>query len=183
MDPPRRASAGRHAGRVSRRPALAVAALVTVAAGLAVRSAASAVDAGSGVASAVAEPVGDALYAVLVYAIVGVVAVRARPWVLAAVAWALSSAVEVAQLTGVPAAVVAVWEPARWVLGTTFDAPDLPAYAVGAALAALVDAGVARRRAAGTPRPGAGVPAPSGQRARETRASEPPPPAPRRSTR
>jgi len=166
VDPPRRASAGRHAGRVSRRPALAVAALVTVAAGLAVRSAAAAVDAGSGPASAVAEPVGDALYAVLVYALVGLVAVRARPWVLAAVAWALSSAVEVAQLTGLPAAVVAVWDPARWVLGTTFDAPDLLAYAAGAALAALADTAVTRR-----------------QRARETWASEPPPPAPRRSTR
>ncbi|MGW6130990.1 ribosomal maturation YjgA family protein [Cellulomonas sp. NPDC055163] len=153
---------------MSRRPALAVAAFLTVAAGLAVRSAA-AVDAGGGVASAVAEPVGDALYAVLVYALVGVVAVRARPWVLAVAAWALSSVVEVAQLTGLPAAVVALWDPARWVLGTTFDAPDLVAYAAGAALAALADGAVAR--AAGP------------QRARETWASEPPPPAARRSTR
>ncbi|WP_258724859.1 DUF2809 domain-containing protein [Cellulomonas sp. NS3] len=151
---------------MSRRPALAVAALATVATGLAVRSAAAAVDAGSGVASAVAEPVGDALYAVLVYALVGVVAVRARPWVLAVAAWGLASAVELAQLTGLPAAVVALWEPARWVLGTTFHAPDLAAYAVGAALAALLDTAVRRR-----------------QRVRETWASEPPPPAARRSTR
>ncbi|GEA87560.1 ribosomal maturation YjgA family protein [Cellulomonas cellasea] len=146
-----------------RRPALAVAALVTVAAGLAVRSAGSA-----GVLGAVSGPAGDALYAVLVYALVGVLAVRARPWVVAAAAWALSAAVETAQLTALPAAVVGLWEPARWVLGTTFHAPDLASYAVGAVLAALVDTAVTRRRR---------------QRARDTWASEPPPPAARRSTR
>ncbi|MBB2924410.1 DUF2809 domain-containing protein [Cellulomonas cellasea] len=172
-----------------RRPALAVAALVTVAAGLAVRSAGSA-----GVLGAVSGPAGDALYAVLVYVLVGVLAVRARPWVLAAAAWALSAAVETAQLTALPAAVVGLWEPARWVLGTTFHAPDLASYAVGAVLAALVDTAVTRRRAGrdhdrglasgGVPaRDGGAARTPPGQRARDTWASEPPPPAARRSTR
>jgi len=163
VDPSRAAPACRHAGRVRRRPALAVAALATVATGLAVRSAGSA-----GLPQSVSGPAGDALYAVLVYVLVGALAVRVRPWALAAVAWALSAAVELAQLTGVPAAVVALWDPARWVLGTTFHAPDLASYAVGAVLAALVDTAVARRRR---------------QRARDTWASEPAPPAARRSTR
>lgn len=130
---------------------------------------------------AVQGPVGDGLYAVLVYLLLALLAPRARPLVVGGVAWAACAAVELAQLTGVPAAVVGLWDPARWVLGTTFHAPDLAWYAAGAALAAVVDAAVARRRAAHRPHPGGGT-APEGQRAREAWASEPPP-DPRRSTR
>lgn len=121
--------------RPSRRPALALAALVTTASGLAVRTISS------GTASQLG---GDVLYAVLVYLLVVLVAVRLRPVVGAGVAWGLCAVVELAQLAGLSAAVVAVWEPARWVLGTTFGAPDLLVYAVGAAAAAAIDAACTR---------------------------------------
>ncbi len=95
-----------------------------------------------------ADPVGDALYAMFVYALLAVVAPRARTLVLAAVAVGLCTAVELAQLTGVPAAIVDAVPVARYALGTTFVATDLLAYAVGVALAAGVHA-ASRRRSAG----------------------------------
>lgn len=91
---------------------------------------------------------GDALYAVLVYVvIVGVAPGIAAPRA-AAIAFGICAAIELLQLTGLPAAIVDVVPVARYVLGTTFNAPDLLAYAVGVALAAGVDAQVGRRRAA-----------------------------------
>lgn len=99
---------------------------------------------GSGAASEVG---GDALYAGLVYVLVALVAPRARPTVVAAVAWGLCAAVETAQLVGFSAVVVDAWEPARWVLGTTFHAPDLLVYALGAVVAAALD--IAAHRTAG----------------------------------
>ncbi|NUU17172.1 DUF2809 domain-containing protein [Cellulomonas humilata] len=90
-----------------------------------------------------ADKAGDVLYAALVYALLVVVAPRARPWTVAAVAFGWCALVELAQLTGIPAAVVDAVPAARYVLGTTFAALDLVAYAVGAALAAFV-----RRRSA-----------------------------------
>lgn len=182
VEPARSAFAGRHADRVPRRPLLTLAAALTVAAGLGVRT--------LGGSGPMPEVAGDALYAVLVYllvALLGPVAVRARPVVLAVTAWGLCAVVELAQLTGLPAAAVAVWEPARWVLGTTFHAPDLLVYAVGAALAGLLDAAATGRASTGARRsdrePGRPQD-PSGrrQRARAEWASEPPPAA-RRSTR
>ena len=53
---------------------------------------------------------------------------------VAVVAFALCALVELAQLTGIPAAVVDAVPVARYALGTTFAAVDLLAYAVGAAL-------------------------------------------------
>jgi hypothetical protein len=85
-----------------------------------------------------ADPAGDILYAAFVYALVVVVAPRAGRWTVAAVALGLCSAVELAQLTGVPAAVVDAVPVARYALGTTFVALDLVAYAVGVVLAAFV---------------------------------------------
>ena len=96
-----------------------------------------------------ADPAGDALYAAFVYALLVVVAPRARPLVLAGVALVLCTAVELAQLTGVPAAVVDAVPVARYALGTTFVATDLLAYAVGVLLALAVHVsapiGVGRR--------------------------------------
>lgn len=86
----------------------------------------------------VADKVGDVLYAALVYVLLVVVAPRARPWTLAAVAFGVCVLVELAQLTGIPAAIVDVVPAARYVLGTTFVALDLVAYAVGVTLAAFV---------------------------------------------
>ncbi|WP_421735800.1 DUF2809 domain-containing protein [Cellulomonas sp.] len=85
-----------------------------------------------------ADKAGDALYAAFVYALLVVVAPHARRWTVAAVAFGVCALVELAQLTGIPAAVVDAVPAARYALGTTFVALDLVAYAVGAALAAFV---------------------------------------------
>lgn len=122
------------------RRALALTGLVVVAAGLATRVVGAALG-----LDAIAGPAGDALYAALGFVLVAFVRPAARGWVVAAVAWGLCAAIELAQLTGVPAQLTALWWPFRLVLGTTFHAPDLIAYAVGALLAAVVDAGLARR--------------------------------------
>ena len=101
-------------------------------------------------------PVGDALYAVLVYVLVLVVAPRVPVGRAAALAFGICAAIELLQLTGWPAAVVDVVPVARYVLGTTFHAPDLLAYAVGVAVAAGADVLVSRRRPLRSPRSGPG---------------------------
>ncbi|MFJ6180104.1 DUF2809 domain-containing protein [Streptomyces sp. NPDC092295] len=99
---------------------------------------------------------GDALYTVLVYTLVVLVAPRVRPLVAGGVALGFSWAVELLQLTGLPAELAARSVLARLVLGSTFNAPDLLWYAVGAVAAGLGHAGVTRwRRGPGSPR---GVP-------------------------
>ncbi|MFJ3701376.1 MULTISPECIES: DUF2809 domain-containing protein [Streptomyces] len=108
------------------RAAAAAAALLTVAAGLGVRSVAG---------GDVAKYAGDAFYTVLIHALVVLLVPRVRPPTAAAVALAFSWAVELAQLTGVPAELSRQSAVARLVLGSTFNAPDLFWYAVGAALA------------------------------------------------
>ncbi len=85
---------------------------------------------------------GGALYAALVYVLLGAVRPRWRPPVLAAATTGICAVVELAQLTGVPAQLVDAFDPARYVLGSTFAAHDLPAYAVGALLSGAIDAGL-----------------------------------------
>ncbi|MFS0703907.1 DUF2809 domain-containing protein [Cellulomonas sp. 179-A 9B4 NHS] len=97
--------------------------------------------------SLAADLAGGALYAALVHLLVLLAAPRVRWPVGAAVALGGCVAVELAQLTGAPAAVVAAWPPAAYVLGSTFVAGDLLAYAAGVAVVAAVD--VAGRRRAG----------------------------------
>ncbi|WP_203181876.1 DUF2809 domain-containing protein [Streptomyces pratensis] len=111
---------------VAVRATAAAAALVTVASGLGVRSAAE---------GDVAKYAGDALYTVLIHALVVLLLPRVRPSSAAGAALALSWAVELAQLTGVPAELARQSAVARLVLGSTFNAPDLFWYVVGAALA------------------------------------------------
>ncbi|MCX4414964.1 DUF2809 domain-containing protein [[Kitasatospora] papulosa] len=113
-------------GAAAIRAAAVAAALLTVAAGLGVRSAAG---------GDVAKYAGDALYTVLIHILVVVLVPRVRPATAAAVALAFSWAVELAQLTGVPAELSRQSTVARLVLGSTFNAPDLFWYAAGAALA------------------------------------------------
>ncbi|MEV1290474.1 DUF2809 domain-containing protein [Micromonospora sp. NPDC049679] len=113
------------------------AAAVTVAAGLGVRAVTE---------GAVAEYAGDALYTVLVYTLVVLVAPRIRPVTAACVALAISCGVELLQLTGVPAELSRRTVVARLVLGSTFNAPDLFWYAVGAAFGWLVHAAPRGRR-------------------------------------
>ncbi|MFE4061306.1 DUF2809 domain-containing protein [Streptomyces sp. NPDC059096] len=134
------------------------AAVLTVAAGLGLRST------GSG---DLAKYGGDALYTVLVYVLVVLAVPRVRPRTAAAVALAFSVAVELFQFTGVPAELAARSTVARLVLGSTFNVPDLLWYAVGAAAAWGVHAGCARalrRSVRDRPLPSAG------------RAAEPPVP-------
>jgi hypothetical protein len=107
---------------------------------------------------------GDALYAVLVFVLVALLAPRASSTVAGGVAFAICAAVELLQLTGVPAQLSATIPGVELVLGSTFQGTDLLAYAIGAGLAAAVDARL-RRRAAGSSRgglttPSGGAPAP-----------------------
>ncbi|MYQ42927.1 Protein of unknown function (DUF2809) [Streptomyces sp. LamerLS-316] len=118
---------------VAVRAAALAAALVTVAAGLGVRAA---------VSGDVAKYAGDALYTVLIHTLVVLLAPRVRPLTAAGTALAFSWAVELAQLTGVLADLARHSTVARLVLGSTFNAPDLLWYAVGAALAWAVHRGL-----------------------------------------
>lgn len=87
---------------------------------------------------AFAKYAGVALYTVLIYTLVLVIAPRIRPLIAGVLALAISWAVEFAQLTPVPAALSARSGLARLVFGSTFNPPDLFWYAVGAAFAAAV---------------------------------------------
>ncbi len=113
----------------------AVAACLTLCAGLGVRGA---------VDGDVAKYAGDALYTVLLCTLVVLLAPATRPWVAGGIALLVSWAVECAQLTGVPAELAARSVVARLVLGSTFNAPDLLWYAVGAGLFLLICAVVPR---------------------------------------
>ena len=98
--------------RRRRRSRLALAAVAVIAAGLAIRALGSV--AGLDV---IAKPAGDALYAVLIVVLIALVRPTTRTWVVAAVAWAVCAAIELAQLTGLPARLTEAWWPARLVLG------------------------------------------------------------------
>ncbi|MEU6387961.1 DUF2809 domain-containing protein [Streptomyces sp. NPDC046939] len=93
-------------------------AVVTVAAGLGIRA---------WTGGPFAKYAGDALYTVLVCAVVIMVAPRLRPVVVAGVGLGFSWAVELSQIVGIP-------EVLRPLLGATFNAPDLFWYVVGAGL-------------------------------------------------
>lgn len=96
-----------------------------------------------------ADLAGGLLYAILVALLLALLRPAARPVQVAVVGLGLCTLVELAQLTGVPAALVAVAPPLRFVLGTTFWAWDLAAYAAGATLAALL-LGALREQAGGS---------------------------------
>ena len=107
----------------------AAAAILTVAVGLAVHTYGDGWMAGY---------IGDALYTVMVYSLV--VTVRPAIGPAAAACWALgiSWAVEFLQLTDVPAQLSAAVPLVRLVVGTTYNALDLVAYVLGAAVTHLV---------------------------------------------
>ncbi|MFI6321175.1 DUF2809 domain-containing protein [Nonomuraea sp. NPDC050556] len=100
----------------------ALAALLTVGAGLGVRALLD---------GPFAKYAGDALYTVLIYLIIVFVGPKLRPLTAALLATAVSWAVEFAQLADLP-------EVVRPVLGSTFNPPDLFWYAVGAACIAVL---------------------------------------------
>ncbi|MFJ8542477.1 DUF2809 domain-containing protein [Streptomyces sp. NPDC093586] len=120
------------------RRAAGAAALVIVGAGTGLR----AVSEGD-----VAKYGGDALYTLLVFALVVLAAPRVTPWKAGAAALAVSWCVEFLQLTDLPATLSRQSTAARLVLGSTFNAPDLLWYAVGAATGWLVAARIRRARA------------------------------------
>ncbi|MDG9725105.1 MULTISPECIES: ribosomal maturation YjgA family protein [unclassified Streptomyces] len=124
------------------RLAAAAAALATVGAGLGLRAVA---------AGDVAKYGGDALYTLLIVALVVLGAPRMTAWKAGAVALAFSWVVEFSQLSGVPAELSRHSAVARLVLGSTFNAPDLFWYAVGASagwLAVASRTGPGRSRSA-----------------------------------
>ncbi|MFT3970535.1 MAG: DUF2809 domain-containing protein [Micropruina sp.] len=120
-------------------------AAATVSAGLAVRFALR-----RGAASDVG---GDALYAVLIYVIIVFLVPRARPSVVAVVAGSLCVAIELFQLTTLPAAWAATFPPVALVLGTGFDARDLVVYLIAVAGAASMDKIIGARLNTPTPPP------------------------------
>jgi hypothetical protein len=108
---------------VRARPWWALAAVLILAAGLGVRAFTG---------GAFAKYAGIALYAALVYALVAWLFPRLAPQWTALAATAFCWLVELAQLTPWPAALSQRSVVARLVLGSTFNAPDLIWYAVGA---------------------------------------------------
>lgn len=117
-------------GTRRRRLLLATAAIPVVALGLALHYLAS------GPAGDLAT---DALYAVLVYLVLGILIIRARPMLLGLGAFALCAAIEFSQLSGIPATLSESVPPLRLLLGTTFAPLDLLAYAMGVAVVMVVD--------------------------------------------
>ncbi len=115
-----------------------LACLVTLVAGLAVHA---------GPSNAFSDKAGDVLYAALATLGVWWLAPPAPRRLLGAVAFAWCLCVELLQLTGIPRAAADVLPASRLVLGTGFDALDLPAYAVGVVLALAVVTAVRTRRA------------------------------------
>jgi hypothetical protein len=113
-----------------------------------------------GIEGATAAFAGDALYAALLYVVVAFIAPQLRAAVVAPIAFAVCAAVEVFQLTGIPAHLAGTVPGAALVLGTTFQWTDLVAYAIGAAAAGVVDA--LSRRAAGSSRGGRTTPSADG---------------------
>jgi len=108
--------------------------------------------------------VGDALYAALLYVVVAAIAPRASARTVALLAFAACAAVEVFQLSGIPAQLAQTLPAAALVLGTTFQWTDLLAYALGAAAAGMVD--VVSRREAGSSRGAPTTPSAGGRRMR-----------------
>ncbi len=105
--------------------------LGAVAAGLAVRFL-------PGVPPLLAKVAGVALWSVAAYACVLLARPRARVLSASLIALGLSFGIELAQLTPYPAALSARHLLLRLLLGTTFSAWDLPAYAAGVLGAALL---------------------------------------------
>lgn len=86
---------------------------------------------------------GDALYAIAVYLVVGSLFPKLRSPRLAYIALAISFAVELFQATGIPAQ-YARYAIVRWCIGTQFAVHDLICYLVGVAAIALVDWAILR---------------------------------------
>jgi len=129
-----------------RRTPLAIAAAAILAAGLATHYLLS---------GFLADALADGLYTALIAVVILLIGPRLRPWVAASAALALSAAVELLQLTALPAALAETVPFSRLILGTTFAPLDLVFYAVAALIVGVLDA--AARRARRPSPPGLGV--------------------------
>lgn len=121
----------------SRRRCLARAAPIVVVLGLVGRF---------GLPGALGDVVGGVGYTGLVYLLIAWARPTAEHRRLAVAAFACSAAIELLQLTGIPDDAARAFSPARLVLGTSFAATDLVAYAAGALLAVVVDARLTAER-------------------------------------
>ncbi len=81
---------------------------------------------------------GDVLSPVFAYLVLAMAMPRARPRALALVSFAICFALELFQLTGVPAALGRRQGWVRWFLGTTFSWHDVACYLVGAVVIAAI---------------------------------------------
>ena len=115
---------------VRRRAWLAGAAVVVLLLGLFTRN---------GLPGILGDASGGFLYAVLIYLLLAFALPGARRLRVAAAAVALCALIELFQLTPYPARLGESWPLLRLVLGTTFNAWDLPAYLAGAAAAYTAD--------------------------------------------
>ncbi|SFO00631.1 DUF2809 domain-containing protein [Mycetocola miduiensis] len=82
---------------------------------------------------------GGILYATLLFALIALVMPAAPSVRIGAIAFGICVVVEMLQLTGIPTAAARLVPPTRYVLGTTFVASDLIAYAAGTLCAVLID--------------------------------------------
>lgn len=83
---------------------------------------------------------GDALWALLVFVLLGLLLPRASTWRVAVLALAFAWGIEFSQLYHAPwLDSLRATLPGRLILGSTFNGPDLPAYALGIILGALLE--------------------------------------------
>jgi hypothetical protein len=95
----------------------------------------------------VADASGGVFYTALIYVLLAIAKPRAAPATLGLAALGFSIAIELFQLTPVPAELADAWSPFRLVLGTSFAAADLGAYVIGAAAALAADRWMTRTAA------------------------------------
>ncbi|MFN3649100.1 MAG: DUF2809 domain-containing protein [Armatimonadota bacterium] len=93
------------------------------------------------------EWLGDALYASAAYLALAALRPKTRPRAIALAALGWCVAVELFQLTGIPARYAGLL-PVRLLFGTTFALRDLACYTAGAGTAFLLDRWARKRRAA-----------------------------------
>jgi Protein of unknown function (DUF2809) len=103
-----------------------------------------------GLSGAPADAAGGVFYTVLVYLLIAFARPSARPAAVGMAALAFSTAIELFQLTSVPADLGASFAPLKLVLGSSFVATDLIAYAAGAVVASGTDAALRRRATYGS---------------------------------
>jgi hypothetical protein len=123
-------------GGARSRPVIVTVAVVVVAAGLAVRV----------LPGLVGDGAGGVLYAVLLYLIIVLISPTRPATVVALLAIVVGVAIELAQLTPIPAALADALPPARLVFGTTFAPLDLIWAVLGPVLAAGIDLALRRPR-------------------------------------